>query len=212
VHGKGCKVLDIKPGTAIVNQDIFVERESVLMVKIRDAEGQPLTGVWASGIRRHATIRLPSDSCPAYGVEAGKPRLMVFYEPIKKLAGSLTLKGDEKQPIVAHLGPAGAIKGRLLDADGKPLAGVAVDVHYPDHEAKKIHENVHKAKLAVTDATGVFALDELIPQQKFELTFRRGKQQFKRETKPAEAVQVKPGECRDLGALKLKPEARGKEE
>jgi hypothetical protein len=39
-----------------------------------------------------------------------------------------------------------------------------------------------------------------------ELSFRRGRLRFERERKPVDAViQAKPGECRDLGTIMLKP-------
>jgi RNA polymerase sigma factor (sigma-70 family) len=205
--GNSCKVLDAKPGTTVVHQDLFVERESVQTVKIQDAEGRPLAGVWATGLRpeRNGPVRIKSDSCPAYALESGKPRLMVFYERGRKLAGVLTLNGDEKEPTVAKLGPTGAIRGRLLDADGKPLAGFAVNVRYRDRQAEAIHKFVHEAKQAVTYATGAFTLDELIPELKFELSFHHGRRRFERQTKPVEAtIQVKPGERREMGAITLK--------
>jgi hypothetical protein len=208
VGGNGCKVVDAKPGTAIVHQDLFVERESARTVKIQDAEGRSLARVWAAGLRsdRSWAVRLSGDSCPAYALEANKPRVMVFYDPGKKLAGSLRLTANEKEPIVAKLGPHGSMRGRLLDADGKPLAGVVVDARYRDQEAGNIHGIIHKAKQAVTDADGAFTLDELLPELKFELTFHQGKRRFEREPKLGEAaIQIKPGECRDLGMIKLKP-------
>jgi RNA polymerase sigma factor (sigma-70 family) len=208
LSGNFCKVLEIKAGETIVKQDIVLERASAVAVKIEDAEGRPLDGVWATGISHKnwlPPVLIPDDSCSAYGVEAGKPRLMVFYQPGKKLASAFTLRGNEKQPVGAKLRAAGAVKGRLFDEDGKPLAGVAVDVHYRDREAEEVHEVIHKAKQIATDATGAFTLDELIPELKFELSFRLGKRRFECETKPAEAtIQVKPGACRDVGAITVK--------
>jgi hypothetical protein len=158
----------------------------------------------------HRPITCATDSCPAYHVEPGKPRLMVFFHPTRKLAGTRTLKGDEKQPVVVTLGPTGSVKGRLVGADGKPLAGVAVDLYYRDREAEEVHGVVYKAKQVVTDAAGAFAADDLIPGLKFELSFRRGKRTFERETKPADpTAQVKPGECRDLGEIQLRPAPEG---
>ena len=117
---------------------------------------------------------------------------------------SATLKGDEKQPVAVKLRPVGSIKGRLLDLDGKLLMGVVVDLFYRNQGAYWIHEGIYATKEVVTDATGAFALDELIPELKFELSFQQGKRRFERTPKPAEpTVQVKPGECRDLGTLKL---------
>jgi RNA polymerase sigma factor (sigma-70 family) len=209
IQGNFCKVLDIKPGTAKVHQDILLERASVLEAKIQDAEGRPVTGVWATDFTTvgfNGPLWIERSSCPVYGLEQRKPRLLIFYEPKKKIIGSRKLQGDEKAPIVVNLGAMGAIKGRLLDADGKPRAGVEIDVLYQESEAKKIHVVIPKAKEIVTDANGAFALDDVIPELKFQLSIGRGKRRFERITKPAETtIQVKPGETLDLGDVRVKP-------
>ncbi len=209
VQGNFCKVLDIKPGAAIVHQDIVLERASALEVKIQDGDGRPVAGVWATDIASHTYIGplwVDDASCSVYSLEERKPRMLVFYEPKKKLVGSRLLTGEEKPPVLVKLGSTTAIKGRLLDADDQPLASVVVDVTYRNGEAQKIQQTMHATKQVITNAAGAFALDVLIPDLKFELSFRRGKQRFERATKPAEgAIQLKPGECRDLGAIKVKP-------
>jgi hypothetical protein len=215
IQGTYCKVLQIKADARIVEQDIVLERASVLPVRIEDADGKSLTGASVAGVSPqdwHSPIRCDKAECSVYQMEPGKPRVMVFFHKERKLAAALTLKSDEKPPVVAKLAPAGAIKGRLLDADGKPLAGVAIGLNYRDRAAQEIHNVVHQAKHIVTDADGAFTLDELVPELKFALSFRSGKRKFERETKPAKAaIQVKPGETLDLGAIKLKrvPEKAG---
>ncbi len=107
---------------------------------------------------------------------------------------------------MVKLGPTGAIKGRLLDTDGKPMAGALLRVMYRETPAGQIHEHIHRTKQVLTDAAGAFTVDELIPKLVFELSVYRGNRRFEREAKaPESAIQVKPGECRDLGAMKLKP-------
>jgi hypothetical protein len=213
--GNFCKVLEIKADAKVVKQDIVLERASVLPVQIQDADGKPLRGVWAAGGGAEdwgLPIQCDEATCSAYQLEAGKPRSMVFYHRERKLAGTLTLKGDEKPPVVVKLAPAGSVKGRLLDADGKPLAGVVVEVRYRAGAAQSVHNAVHEARQIVTGAKGTFAFEDVIPEMKFELSFQRGGRRFERPTKPAEAtVQVKAGECRDLGAIKLQrvPEKSG---
>jgi hypothetical protein len=208
LQGNYCKVLEIKPGKDVVRQDIFLERASILEVKIQDAGGRPVEGVWATDFATETYIGplwIERSTCPVYGLEQRKPRLLIFYEPKKRIIGSRMLQGDEKAPIAVKLGPMGAIKGRLLGTDGKPLAGVVVDVSYRHSEAGNFHRVIHVDKQIVTGANGAFALADVIPELKFELSFRRGKQRFEREVKSAEAgVPVKSGECRDLGAIKLK--------
>ncbi len=208
VQGNACKVLEIKPDAKIIEQDIVLERVSVLPVKIQDAEGKPLADVWVAGLNSedwHHAMRCDKAECSLYQLEPGKPRLIVFYHLGSKLAGALTLKGDEKAPIVAKLAPAASIKGRLLDADGNPLIGVAVSVLYRQRVASEVHNVVHRARLVVTNRNGEFLVDELIPEQKFELSFQFGKRKFERTPKLTNpAIEVKSGEVRDLGAIKVK--------
>jgi RNA polymerase sigma factor (sigma-70 family) len=211
VEGNFCKVLHIKPGAGVVKQDIVLERASALTVNIQDAEGQSLTGVWAKGISSERwlnAVRIEKGFCSVYHLEAGNPRLMVFYHPERKLAASLTLKGDENAPITVKLEPAGKIVGRLFDSVDKPLIGTVVEIDYRDREASDVHEVVHKAKQVVTEANGAFAFEGLIPQKKFFVqAIRRGKRLAEEGSKPREPIvhEVKPGECRDLGLLKMKP-------
>jgi hypothetical protein len=100
----------------------------------------------------------------------------------------------------------GAVKGRLLDLDGKPLAGIEMNLWYRDPGAYWVHEHIYGMKQVVTDAAGAFALDERIPELNFQLSFSRRKQHFAQGSKTTDPyVQVKSGEYRDLGAIKLKP-------
>ncbi len=208
VQGNYCKVLDIKPDAKVVEQDIVLERASALSIRLQDTEGKPLTDVWVAGSIVHdwyQPIPCKEAECSAYQVEAGKPRLMIFYHPGRKLVGTLTLKGDEKPPVVAKLGPAGSLKGQLLDTDGNPLTGVEVNVHYRQRTASEIQSVIRSGKHTFTDANGVFAFDDLIPEQKFELSFGHGKRRFERTPKIVNpAIEVKVGESREMGAIKLK--------
>jgi RNA polymerase sigma factor (sigma-70 family) len=208
VEGNFCKVLDIKPGAAVVKQDILLERARAVTLSIQDAEGRPLSGTWATGIgpRPHyAAIRIEKDSCPVYHLEAGRSRLLVFVDAKRKLAGTLTLKGVETSPLVVKLAPLGAIKGRLKGADGKPLAGIAVGLRYRDSQAEDAHDALQENKQVVTDANGDFTYDGVIPRLQCVLTFRRGGRALQQDAKPAEAaIQVEPGECRDAGTVTVK--------
>jgi RNA polymerase sigma factor (sigma-70 family) len=211
------KVLEIKPGVAVVKKDIVLEREKILAeVQVQDADGKPLPGSWAATNDRKRGISFAphsnqkeSSSWSIYGEASDKPLRIVFYQADRKLAGTLTLKGDEKQPVIVKLGPAGAIKGRLLDADGKPLADMVVELRYRDRAAQNIHvyhiENNDERGPILTDVTGAFAFDHVIPEMAFELSFRQSKRRSKYDAITAiPAIQVKPGEYRDLGTIKLK--------
>jgi RNA polymerase sigma factor (sigma-70 family) len=211
------KVLELKPGVAEVNHDIVLEREKILAeVRIQDADGRPLTGAWGATDNPKCCVhclpywwdRAESSDRSLWGDAGGKPVRIIFYQAERRLTGTLTLKGEEKQPVSVKLGPAAAIKGRLLDAEGKLLADMVVEMRYRDRAAEKLHNiiqhNEEKGPI-LTDATGAFAYDDVIPDMKFELTFRPSKRGSEREMKAdIPAIEVKPGERRDLGAVRVK--------
>src|SRR5207302_428351 len=134
-----------------------------------------------------------------------------FHEPRRKLFGLLRLAGDEKKPQVVRLVPAGAVRGRLVDEDGRPLAGVAVRLYHPDRPAEEIHDRASRARPIETDADGKFLIDEVIPGVKFSLSFHRGRQALEPSVKRADSM-AQPGKTLDLGEVKVKPGRAGQVE
>ncbi|HEV3385749.1 MAG TPA: carboxypeptidase-like regulatory domain-containing protein [Gemmata sp.] len=209
LQGTSCKVLEIKAGTATVEQDLFVEPATALPVKIRDAEGKPVNGTWVTGIGSddwHRPMEVKGDTTTAYHLE-GQPRLMVFHEPKRKLFGTLSLKGDEKEPATVTLGPGGTVTGRVIGEDGKPMAGVAIRLYHRVRTVDEVHDYVHELRVIETDAEGKFRIDDVVPGVKFSLTFSRGMQQFELATKATD-LKAEPGKSIDAGELKLKPKAQ----
>jgi hypothetical protein len=207
VQGNSCKVLDIKPGTAELTQDLILEPASALTVEIRDPEGRPLTGAWVTGLSaadwNHAST-CKTGSCMVYGVEPGKVRLLVLYEPKRKLAAALTLRGDEKTPLTVTLRPAGTLKGRLLDEEGNPLASVVVTLRYKERVAREVYDAVQEARETVTDASGRFTMTGVLTGLSFEVAYQQGRRKYRLVSKPADpTVQVKSGEVLGLGDVKL---------
>jgi RNA polymerase sigma factor (sigma-70 family) len=216
LEGNYCKVLRLAPDAATVRQDVLLEPANELSVRVRDADGRPLAGAWVTGNTPPALFfqrpeRVETDCCTACGLEAGKPRRMVFFAPGKKLAGTLSLKGDEKGPVPVRLTPCGAVRGRLLGEGGRPVAGVAVDIAYNDPEAGVMHrEFVHRSKQVVTDTRGVFVIDELIPGLEFRLFRHSGKRAFEGFRKLADTTfQVEPGRILDVGTIRPTPDRQG---
>jgi RNA polymerase sigma factor (sigma-70 family) len=206
LQGNFAKVLMIDPGISLIKQDVVLEPANALSVKVVDSAGRPVAGTWATGISPeewHRPTRVAKDSCSAYHLEPGKPRLLVFYEPTKKLFGTLSLKGDEKDPAVVKLGPGATVKGRLLDEAGRPLAGVALQLYHRARTAEEIHAHVHRANSIETDAGGKFVIDGVVPGVKFGLWFSRGKRTFEPVQK-LEDRSAEPGKPLDLGDVKLK--------
>jgi hypothetical protein len=135
---------------------------------------------------------------------------MVFHEPTRRLFGTLSLKGDEKESATVALGQGGAVMGRLIGEEGKPLAGVAVHLHHRNRPVDEIHDYVHRVQPVETGADGKFRIDDIVPGIEFDLSFRRGKQQFVPLSKTA-ILKAEPGKATEAGVLLMKPKAQSEE-
>jgi RNA polymerase sigma factor (sigma-70 family) len=208
VQGNFCKVLQIKPDTAVVKQDIVLEPASTITVKVQDADGRPLAGAFVddgrAGAMDHPT-RCQTDTWVACGVaESRRPRRMIFYDRGRKLFGTLTLKGAEKGPVAVRLRPCGAVRGRLVAEDGKPLAGINVNATYYEGRFWSMHAFIHGARPVFTDANGAFAIDELIPGTELQL-WPRSPKRGRHWPLIANTLKVEPGRTTDLGDVRLRP-------
>jgi RNA polymerase sigma factor (sigma-70 family) len=209
-----CTVLDIAPGAAVVEQDVRLEPAAVLPVLLRDPAGKPLTGVVAIGIPArplysHMPVTCKTDTCDVYDLEPGKPRRLLLFDPARKLAAAVTLKGDEKAPPTVTLRPDGTVKGRLIYPDGRPLAGVAVNLNYQDRQAREMLDNAARFRQAVSGADGSFAIETVIPGLAFDLTFQLQRMRLAPTPKPIPPQSVASGETKDLGSVALWPADAG---
>ncbi|MFO0807831.1 MAG: sigma-70 family RNA polymerase sigma factor [Gemmataceae bacterium] len=194
------KVIDIKE-TGETAVELFVERGSTATVAVQDAAGQPLTGAWVSGLTEHWPIayKLPEPSATVYALTPTKPRTLVVYHPEKKLGGIVTIRGDETEPVAAKLGPLATVTGRLLDADGGPLAGAAVSVAARGTTGSELYRFAHPSgKPVVAGDDGRFTLPGVIPGLTFSVQVRKGQTFYTGKPRIGTRT-LKPGETHDLG-------------
>ena len=197
----------MKEGAGVLKHDVILEPADGRPVAIWDLDGKPVKGVVVSGIGRVGSrpVFVDSDTCAAYHLERRVDRLMVFYEPTKKLYGTLTLNGDGKDPVTVPLAQAASVTGRLFGGDGKAVAGAVVRVQLADDGADEIVQGVAGETPTVTGADGSFRLDVLPAGLKFTLIVRVGKREDELGPFPTDsATGLKPGEQRDLGAISPK--------
>jgi hypothetical protein len=128
---------------------------------------------------------------------------LVFLHPDRKLAGTLTVRGDEKEPPVVKLVPAGSITGRVLDRDGRPAVGVKVRPAYEDASALGLIDFLETRPSSVfTDQEGHFQCSDTIPGLEFDLRLYRGANELVTEPR-VEKQQVGSGQTLHLGDLRL---------
>jgi hypothetical protein len=174
-----------------------------------DDKGQSLSDVMFSG-RQEVSSWWPATPgrFEIDGYKHDKPRTLLFIQRSRKLAGSLVLKGTLKGPLSVRLEPWGAVTGRLIGDDGKPLPGVVITDMQRRLPPQEIVNGLPTGEFIRTDQEGRFHIDGLAPGFSYEIDVIPPPP--KGIAAPyvqhlASGVIVKSGETKDLGDLKMKP-------
>jgi hypothetical protein len=174
-------------------------------VAVVGPDGTPLAGasVRGTGDRRVEAGPLGAATFTAVGLDPDHPRILTVWHPARRLAGHAVLRGDEPEPVAVKLAPWGAVTARILDTDGKPLAGAKVDLeNYDGDEPVPAHRPGREA--VVTDEDGRFRAEGLAPGLEYRVVV------FKRDGLPGfrnkafEKVKVEPGKTADLGEAQVR--------
>lgn len=200
------KVLDFAPDAGTAQCDLFLERGATRTIQIQDADGKPLKGTNVAGVTATwpAVMPIKDATCTIFALDPKRPRRLLFLHAQRNFAGALTLRGDEKEPVVVRLERTRAVTGRLLTNDGQPLAGADVFLNWADPAASQLYDNAQARPKVRTDKDGRFRFEGIVPELKFTLGIGRGGTIFLGEP-PIGVKQVKSGETLDLGDVRVKP-------
>jgi RNA polymerase sigma factor (sigma-70 family) len=219
---KWSRLVEFKVDEVEVKLAIEIERAPEMTVKVVDADGKPLLGAYATGLSEeywdHVERQQPdTNSLTIYNVEPGQERLLVAVDAKRRLVGTQVVKADDKEPVV-KLGPGCTASGRVVDAEGQPIAGMTVHLYFTRREVTEACEPLNAnfewamrtgRRDTVTDANGAFRFDALFPGQEFRMVFSKGRKWFGPEyNKAAKHAIVKHGDVMSLGDLKIEPRER----
>lgn len=177
--------------------------------KIVGPDGRPLPGVQAVGVQatdEHGPTTFHTDAYTIYALDPSRARTVYFLHKTKNLVGTLTLKGDEKEAPVVKMQPAASVVGRVLDAKGKPLAGMEISIQLTDAVPDSlIRQTLYRgvANFTTTGADGRFRLEGMFPG--LEVTVFAQHPGHRSVDVDFEPVTLKVGEVRDLGDSRAKP-------
>jgi hypothetical protein len=209
-HRNAMKVLDVEEDAGPLTANLTVDPGRTLTVRLQDPDGKPLNGALASGITAlpGAVLPLKDDACLVFALDPEKPRKLAFFHAERKLAGVLTVRGDEKEAPTIRLAPMAVVTGRLLDADGQPVAGVDVYTRYTEEPVRTLFGRAERTATAPrTDKEGRFRLEGIAPGAKIQFRYIKEREEFVVE-KETEREPFKSGETTDLGDLRVKPRPR----
>jgi RNA polymerase sigma factor (sigma-70 family) len=199
------RVIEPPDGAEPLAVNFAVDPGKSVTGRVEDPDGKPLAGatfaglgsVWVGAERREdATFT-------AVALDPDHPRSVAVVHPQRKLAAVMQLRGDEKEPVV-RLKPWGEVKGCVQDADGKPLAGVALRLSFLDRTVAGAADAAQLSREPIiTDKEGMFRVDVPFGGQEFRIVLMHGTQRFD-AGKQLDKLSVKSGEVKDLGAVKTK--------
>jgi RNA polymerase sigma factor (sigma-70 family) len=178
-----------------------------------DAAGNPLTGLVTAGLAINhdlygtdsVLITIPPDvsKVTVYGMGSAEVRDVLLVHPERKLARLARVKAGTKDTV--KLFPLQPITGRLLDADGKPLAGLSVAADYFDFGVRQaVNRHTKFLGIATTDADGRFTIPDAITGISFNLTIRKGGAEYVGMPRLG-AKWIMPGFPLNLGDRKVEP-------
>jgi RNA polymerase sigma factor (sigma-70 family) len=196
------RVIEPAVGQESLNVDIQLDPGKSLAGKVVGPDGQPLVGATIAGQRGRRGDRAPTLTGSTFTVQAVLPddrRTVAAFHSQKKLAGSIVVRGNEKEPLILRLSKWGAITGRVVNKDGVPIAGAYVLLRYNRGSAvAQLYTRIIRGKLATTDTAGRFRIEVPFTGMEFTLMLRH------RRPVPVPGVTVKAGETKALGDIVAK--------
>jgi RNA polymerase sigma factor (sigma-70 family) len=166
--------------------------------------GKPLSGVTAIGVDSspatggwHSTLK--SANFTVRGLHPERTRQLFLHHKEKNLGRYLELRGEQSEPLKVELQPCGSVVGRIVDKDGKPVAGTVI--YFCRRGYGAFWPGGFQVK---TGQDGRFRAEGLVPTQKYTMTRYTTNLA---DTLPSE-VTVEPGKTKELGDLAVAPVAR----
>jgi RNA polymerase sigma factor (sigma-70 family) len=208
------RVVEVPADAKSLTYDIQVDPGRSLTGTVLGPDGEPLAGAQVKGLTAvwmGKGTALKTATFTVGALDGHEPRQLLFVHVQRKLAGSLVVRGDEKEPVKAKLEPWGVLTGRILDEDGQPAAGARLHLSFPHRMffqpatwwVSSQGEDVR------TDRDGRFRAEGLTPGLEFRLSAasdRRGFLPLAGTPDGMRVLSVQAGETRDLGDLRARRE------
>jgi protocatechuate 3,4-dioxygenase beta subunit len=206
VSSNAYKLIDPPADAESITLDVQFDRGRAVSGTVRGPDGQPLSGARVVGLTevmsQPETLKGPEFRADA--LDPAHPRTLEFLHRERKLVGSVTVRGDEKEPPAVTLQPWGVLTGRVLDPEGRPAAGATIYAAYRGRRAGTLllRGQSPTARRFETDADGRFRIEGLIPGEVVELRFRKPYMRSAADQRVGELT-LSPGETKDLGEVRL---------
>jgi protocatechuate 3,4-dioxygenase beta subunit len=189
--------IDPAKGADAVKCDVTLDPGRTYTVKVVESGGKPLTGARPFGQvdTLGKPVELKTAEFTVRGVSRRRPGQVLLQHLEKGLVGVAKPPKDDGGTVTVKLEPGATVTGRLLDAEGKPRAGVELGLRIGRGGKDAWHPSM--AERVRTDGEGRFRITALLPGQEFRLSDRR------RSEGELSFGGLRSGETKDVGNVRL---------
>ncbi len=199
-----CAIVLVNPAedSGPINAEAVLERDRKREVRVLDPDGKLLEGATVEGEGEVVEATATPGIMTISGLVPARPKRLHFRHSGRKLAGLLVARGDEPEPYTVRLQPWAAITGRLVDAQGRPRVGAQLmigeqDVPRDDRVVRDIYSTVD------TDGQGQFRIEGLVPGRPYSALVPARAKVVRALGIVFDRIELKPGEVRDLGDVRV---------
>jgi beta-lactamase regulating signal transducer with metallopeptidase domain len=198
------KEISPEEGLSVVHVDLQVRSGDSVHVQVVDTQGNPLVGVRTLGITGKGSFdREPLKSADGVVTNLIKDeeRTVAFSDETKKIGRVIRVhKGDDqKGPVKVTLLPLATITGRVLDAEGEPVAGALVRPGL--HPGGDFSPDLRQVS---TDKEGRFVVPNVPTGCEYGLSVEDMAPIRNRHFAYHSKVSVEPGKTVDAGEIRFK--------
>jgi RNA polymerase sigma factor (sigma-70 family) len=183
--------IDPPQGVKSFRRNIVLDPGETYRGTVLGPDGTPLAGARVLGLSAWGGWSPPLETA-SFTVRAfnpRRPRRVFFLHAERRLVGVLDPARDRAAPLRVRLGPAAAVTGRLVDADGRPRGNVRLDVAFRRSWLVGYFPGEVR-----TDHDGRFHIDALLPGQRFQL--------YEGSAEVRSFGNLRPGQTQDLGDVR----------
>jgi RNA polymerase sigma factor (sigma-70 family) len=191
--------IDSARGTEKIQRDITIDPGWTFTCTLVGPDGKPLTGAKGFGtgmpwLKEREQKRTAEFTVRSFNPR--RPRAVFFQDQELGLVGEAQPPKENGGSVTVRMESGASITGRLVDADGKPRAGIELGVWYRTKEEQGWSR--FPPESIKTDRDGRFHLKALLPGYDYRLSDEKGNLPF--------GGALRLGHTKDLGDVRLKGE------